>query len=265
MEYPEDYIAKNKTAWNQKTMYHLDSDFYALPAFIEGKSSLNEIELSLIGEISGKTILHLQCHFGQDSLSLARMGAKVTGIDFSEAAIEAAKNLALQLALDTTFVLTDVYNVPECITEKFDLVFTTYGTIGWLPDLEKWANVAAKMLKPGGKFLLVDFHPFVWTLDDDFKQVHYHYFNEEAIIEKTTGTYADRNAPIEIETVGFNHSLSEIINNLIQSGLTIDCLNEYPYSPYSCFPNLTEIEPRKFIFTHFGSKIPMVYAIVAHL
>lgn len=265
MQYiPEDYLKKNKDAWNQKTLYHYESDFYDVQGFLSGKSSLRAIELALLGELKEKSILHLQCHFGQDSLCLARMGAKVTGIDFSENAIEYARTLAREAGIEANFVLTDVYHVPDCISEKFDIVFTTYGTIGWLPDLEKWANVIATMLKPGGKLIFVDFHPLVWMLDNQFKEIYYSYFNEAPIIELEKGTYADETAPIETETISFNHGLSEIINSLIKSGMNIDLLNEYPYSPYQCFPGMKAIGTNEYIFEHFGPKIPLVYAILAH-
>ncbi|MBX7240409.1 MAG: class I SAM-dependent methyltransferase [Bacteroidia bacterium] len=261
---PDDYLQKNKEAWNQKAMYHFDSEFYDVPGFLNGKNSLREIELALLGEIKDKSILHLQCHFGQDSLSLSRMGAKVTGVDFSENAIEYARILAREAGVEATFVLTDVYQTPDFISEKFDIIFTTYGTIGWLPDLGRWADVIAAMLKPGGKLIFVEFHPVVWMLDSKFREIHYSYFNETPIKELEKGTYADESAPIETETISFNHSLSDVINSLIQSGMHIDQMNEYAYSPYPCFPGMIETGPDRYIFEHFGTKLPLVYAILAH-
>jgi 2-polyprenyl-3-methyl-5-hydroxy-6-metoxy-1,4-benzoquinol methylase len=125
-----------------------------MQSFLEGKSTLNEIELQLLGDISGKKILHLQCHFGQDTMSLSRMGAKATGIDLSNKAIERAKEIALRLNLDTDFICCDLYDAPNHLNEKFDIVFTSYGTIGWLPDLDKWAKVVSHFLKPNGKFII---------------------------------------------------------------------------------------------------------------
>ncbi|HLU86806.1 MAG TPA: class I SAM-dependent methyltransferase [Taishania sp.] len=133
------YISVNKQAWNDQVDIHLKSDFYDLKGFIQGNTSLKEIELPLLGDISGKSILHLQCHFGQDTISLQRMGASATGVDFSDKAIEAAKQLNSQLNLKTQFICCDVYELPKLLNQQFDIVFTSYGTIGWLPDLDKWA------------------------------------------------------------------------------------------------------------------------------
>ncbi|HRZ31212.1 MAG TPA: class I SAM-dependent methyltransferase, partial [Flavobacterium sp.] len=221
MENLPDYININKETWNKKTAVHIASDFYNNEAFLNGKSSLNRFEIDLLGDVSQKKILHLQCHFGQDTLSLARLGAKVTGIDFSDQAIEKAKEYSKQLDLDATFICCDVYDTPNYLDEKFDIVFTSYGTIGWLPDMDKWAAVVSHFLKPEGKFVFVDFHPVVWMFDDDFKEVFYHYFKSEPIIEEETGTYADKKASLIQKTISWNHSISEVVNALIENGLTI--------------------------------------------
>ena len=149
----ENYLELNRENWNNRVAGHLTSEFYQMDAFRAGENSLKEIELALLGNIEGKSILHLQCHFGQDTLSLARMGATVTGIDFSEKAIKEAQELAAELSIDATFICSDVYNTSEHLSEKFDIVYTTYGTIGWLPDLDKWAKVIAERLKPSGKLI----------------------------------------------------------------------------------------------------------------
>ena len=169
MSEQEDYLVKNKAAWNAKTAVHIDSDFYDMPAFMGGETSLKSLELGLLGDVKGKRILHLQCHFGQDSLSLARMGASVVGVDLSDAAIEKARELAAELQLDATFVNCDIYSLKEHLQGEFDLVFTSYGTIGWLPDLNRWAAIVEHYLKPGGSFVMVDFHPVVWMFDNHFK------------------------------------------------------------------------------------------------
>jgi SAM-dependent methyltransferase len=262
MENP-DYKAINKQTWNTKTEVHIASDFYDVESFLMGKSTLNSIELELLGDVKNKKILHLQCHFGQDSMSLSRLGAKVTGVDFSDIAIKRAQEFATQLNLDTTFICCDIYETLDFINEEFDIVFTSYGTIGWLPDLEKWANVISNCLKPNGKFIMADFHPVVWMYDNNFKDVFYSYFNVEPIIEDESGTYADRYAALEAKTIGWNHSISEILNSLINSGLEINCFNEYDYSPYNCFNETEEFEPNKFRVKNFKNKIPMVYSILS--
>lgn len=263
MIYPIDYLKINKETWNNKTDVHVKSEFYDNENFLLGKSTLNAIELELLGDVSNKKILHLQCHFGQDSLSLSRLGAKVTGVDFSDKAIEKANEFNNQLNLDAKFICCDLYDLPNYLNEKFDIVFTSYGTIGWLPNLTKWANVISQFLKPNGKFVMADFHPMVWMYDNDFKEIAYSYFNIEPIIEDESGTYADRYSEIEAKTVGWNHPTSEVLNALINSSLAINAFNEYDYSPYNCFNETEEFEKEKFRIKHFGNKIPMVFSILA--
>ncbi len=263
MDNTSDYIIKNKESWNKKLDYHINSDFYDMEGFLEGKTSLNQIELGLLGDIKNKSILHLQCHFGQDTLSLARMGAKVTGIDFSDKAIEKAININKYLQLDAEFICCDVYDLPNHLDKQFDIVFTSYGTIGWLPDMGQWAKIVSAFLKPAGKFIFVEFHPVVWMFDDNFSKITYNYFNNGPIEEEFSGTYADREAPIKQQTVSWNHGMSEVINSLITNDLEINKLNEYDYSPYDCFNQTEKIAERKFRIKHMNNKIPMVYSIVA--
>lgn len=263
MKKEDDYLAINRKAWNDKTEVHVNSEFYDLPGFLSGKSTLNDIELSLLGDVSGKKILHLQCHFGQDTISFSRMGAEATGVDFSDKAIEAARSLSVQTENQTRFICSDIYSLHEHINEEFDIVFTSYGTIGWLPDLEKWAWTISKFLKPGGTFVFAEFHPVVWMFDPAFEKVAYRYFKSDAIIETEMGTYADLTTPAEYEMVTWNHSISEVVNNLIGAGLEINSLNEYDYSPYNCFRNTEEFEPGKYRIAHLGNNIPMVYSVKA--
>ena len=263
MEEELDYININKQSWNDKTDVHIASGFYDMEGFLAGKSTLNAIELELLGDVKGKRILHLQCHFGQDSMTLARMGASVVGVDLSDKAVERATEFAQKLALDATFICCDIYDAPQYINEKFDIVFTSYGTIGWFPDLEKWAKVVAHFLKPKGHFVMADFHPMVWMYDNDFKEIFYSYFNVAPIVEEESGTYAETGADLQSKTVGWNHPISEILNSLLQSGLALERFNEYDYSPYNCFNQTEEFEPHKFRIRAFGNKIPMVYSILA--
>lgn len=263
MENKLDYIAINKQSWNNKTEVHIHSGFYNVDEFIKGKSTLNAIELELLGNITNKKILHLQCHFGQDTLSLARLGAKVTGIDLSDKAIDKAKELNNQLGLDAQFICCDIYETPHYLNEKFDIVLASYGTIGWLPNMDKWAKIIAHFLKPQGKFVFVEFHPVVWMFDYDFKEIFYNYFNIETIIENESGTYADKDANINNQSVSWNHPISEVLNALITNNLEINSFDEYDYSPYNCFNETEEFENGKFRIKHLENKIPMVYSIVA--
>lgn len=261
---PEDhYIHKNRAGWNNKVATHLQSDFYDVPGFLQGKSSLQEIERRLLGDIKGKSVLHLQCHFGLDTLSLGRMGAEVTGVDLSDQAIKEARQLAEQSGITARFVCCDIYELPKHLEGEFDMVYTTYGTIGWLPDLNKWASLISRYLKPGGELLFVEFHPVVWMFDEDFSKVGYDYFNTQPIVETETGTYADPNAPLEQEFVSWNHSLGEVLGSLLKAGLEITFFEEYDYSPYNCFKNLKEEEAGRYRLAQLDHKIPMVYALKA--
>jgi hypothetical protein len=141
------------------------------------------------------------------------------------------------------------------------IVFTSYGVLGWLPDMQKWAEVATSFLKPKGKFLLVEFHPVVWMFDNDFKTIAYSYFNKEAIIETIQGTYAEKDAEIEATEIGWNHPLSDVLSALLKTGLRITGFHEYDYSPYACFNEITEAEPGRYRIKHLGEKLPMVYAV----
>lgn len=258
----QEYFAVNKHLWNEKTKIHIDSDFYEMKDFLAGKNSLKPIELELLGNVKGKKILHLQCHFGQDTLSLARMGAKVTGLDISDVSIAKAKELNEQLGLDAEFVCCDLYGAKEYISEKFDIVFTSYGTIGWLPDMDKWADIVSHFMKPDGQFIFVELHPAVWMYDAEFKEIMFSYFNKEAIIEMSPGTYADQDADIALEEIGWNHPLSEVFTALMNKGLKIKHFEEFDYSPHNCFRGMTERAPGEFTVAVLGDKLPMTYSLV---
>lgn len=259
----KDFAEVNKALWNKKTAFHKDSAFYDNPSFIEGRSSLNSIELELLGDLKGKSVLHLQCHFGQDTISIARMGAKSVGVDLSDAAIAEAKKLAKATGADASFICCNVYDLPQHLNAQFDIVFTSYGTIGWLPDLDKWAGIIEQFLKPGGQFVFAEFHPVVWMFDSGFNKVTYNYFKDEAIIENNESTYADGNAAVNLEEITWNHSIAEVLTSLLSRNLSIDAFREYDYSPYNCFSDVEEVEKGKFRSNKHGNKIPMVYAIKA--
>lgn len=257
-----EYLEVNKHLWNEKTAIHVNSDFYEMDDFLAGKNTLKQIEIGLLGDIKGKSILHLQCHFGQDTLSLARMGAKVTGLDISDASITKAKELNAQLGLDATFICCDVYSAKDHIDEKFDIIFTSYGTIGWLPDMDMWADIVSHFMKPQGKFIFVELHPAVWMYDENFKELQFSYFNKEAIVEMNPGTYADHQADIELKEIGWNHPLSEVFRALMHKKLNIKHFGEYDYSPHNCFKGMIERAPGEFVVASLGDKLPMTYSLV---
>jgi 2-polyprenyl-3-methyl-5-hydroxy-6-metoxy-1,4-benzoquinol methylase len=256
-----DYVAINKKLWNKRTDFHVRSEFYDVAGFLNGKSSLNEIELDLIGNIQNKSVLHLQCHFGLDTISLARMGADVTGVDLSDKAITEARLLAMKAGVKAEFICSNLYDLPPDPEKKFDIVYSSYGTIGWLPDLNAWAKIISSHLKTGGRFIFAEFHPVVWMFDIEFQKVGYNYFNSGPIIETDESTYADGKANINLESVCWNHSLGEVIGNLLKNGIRLTTFNEYDYSPYNCFKNCAEVSPHKFRISHLGNKIPMVYSL----
>ena len=272
MELYQSYFDANKASWNKRTVVHKDSDFYELDAFKKGKSSLHKIEIEEVGDVTGKSLLHLQCHFGMDTMSWARAGADCVGVDFSEEAIHLAKEINEELQLNTEFIcanifdLTDTSKVIETGRFKkagFDIVFTSYGTIGWLPDLDKWGEAISYFLKPGGVFYIADFHPTLWMMDEYFEKIKYNYFNTEVITEEISGTYADRSAPIKSTEHGWNHPFSEIFNALIKYGLRIDLFNEFPFTPYNCFNNLELAADGMWRIKELAEKMPMMYSIKA--
>ena len=257
------YFEANKELWNKRVAIHVNSDFYDVPSFKSGKTSLNEIELKALGNVNGKLMLHLQCHFGMDTISWAREGAIVTGIDFSEEAISAAKNLSKEVGVPADFICADVYDLPNKIDQKFDIVFTSYGTIGWLPDLNKWAAVINQFLKPGGVFFIAEFHPVLWMMDDNFTFLKYSYFNDEVIETTLQGTYGDRHADISSVEYGWNHSLDEVMSSLLKYNLQIKEFKEYPFSPYNCFNNTVKRKDGMYFIKGLENKLPMIYSIKA--
>lgn len=259
----ESFIEINKKSWNSRVDTHVSSEFYDMENFLNGKNSLKSIELELLGDLKGKKVLHLQCHFGQDSISMARMGAEVVGVDLSNKAIDKATEIANKLNVTARFIESDIYDLKNHLDEQFDIVFTSYGTIGWLPNMNRWAEIVSHFLKPSGQFVFVEFHPVVWMFDDGFKKVAYNYFNVETIIENETGTYADRTAKIEQSYMMWNHDLGEVLSSLLSNGLEIKQFQEFDYSPYNCFQGTEKIAEDKYIIKHLGNRIPMVYALNA--
>lgn len=258
-----DYLGINKNLWNNKTKFHFNSEFYDVPSFLEGRNSLNDIELSLLGNIAGKHILHLQCHFGQDTISLNRMGAFVTGVDFAEEAINRARQLNEQTGSSAEFIVSDIYSLPNALHFKYDIVFASYGVIGWHPNADTWMQVASNFLKPGGKLVFIEFHPVVWMFSYDFKRVEFNYSDTNAIVEELEGTYTDRNADIKEKSVSWNHGLGTVVQAVVNNNMMLTHLQEYNYSPYACFENTIQIAPNRYQIKSLEDKIPLVYSLIA--
>jgi len=165
----EKYFEANAKRWNEVVDIHAKSKFYDLEGFKLGKNSLLPIEIKELGDVKGKSLLHLQCHFGLDTISWAHLGAKATGVDFSENGIKKAKELSKELKIPANFIQTNIYDLPKHISEQYDIVFTSYGVLCWLPDLEKWAEIIDLCLKPGGIFYIIESHPLSDMIDESIK------------------------------------------------------------------------------------------------
>ena len=252
-----EYLKINRKSWDERAHVHYESTFYDVESFKQGKSSLNQIEVSQLGDIKDKSLLHLQCHFGLDTLSLARLGANVTGVDLSTVAIEKAKALSNELGIKSTFVASDVYEFGRTNTRKFDIVFSSYGVLCWLPDLKAWAKVISESLAPGGEFHLVEFHAFCDLMNG------YSYFYSEIPDIEEEQTYTENCAGTESTVVTWPHPLSEVINALILAGLSIEHFEEYEYSPYPSCEGLEFIESKGYSLKHQGHHVPLLYAIKA--
>ena len=258
-----DYLTLNRTAWNHRTLEHIASSFYDVEGFLAGNSSLQEIELAAL-EVEGKSLLHLQCHFGLDTLSLARLGAEVTGVDLSDTAIHHAQQLAKACGLEANFICSDVYQAGAQLQRQFDMVYTSYGALCWLPDLRRWAELIHQSLLPGGQFYMVEFHPVQAMMEG------YSYFAQQAPDVEEEGTYTENASDTKHTMVTWPHSLADVIGALIQAGLRIDGIEEFPFSPYDAFDNLvtgeslglTSDRPRYYQL-HQGKPIPMVYSLSA--
>ena len=259
------YFETNKDTWDKKVSIHATSEFYDVEGFKNGKSSLNKYELDEVGSVKGKTLLHLQCHFGQDTLSWSRMGAKCTGIDLSSVGIKKAKLLNEELGMDATFIESNLYDVPNNVKGEFDVVFTSYGVIGWLPDLEQWGKIVASKLKKGGVFYMIEFHPIVWMFD--FLQtplkLAYPYSNSDVIYEEYKGTYTNSDADIISKEYGWNHGLGEVISSLTKAGLEIEFLHEFEKSPYNCLPDMEKTQDGMFVLKENKEMFPLLYSIRA--
>ena len=238
------YFEVNKATWNEKVKVHSKSEMYDLEAFKKGKTSLMKYEVDALGDVKGKSLLHLQCHFGQDTLSWSRLGAKCVGVDLSNEGIKLAQQLNEELNLDAEFVCCNVLDTSDYIKDKFDIVFTSYGTIGWLPDLKPWGKMIAERLKSGGTFYIAEFHPIVWMFDylEGKPVMKYGYNQEEAIYEEYEGTYANQSSKMISKEYGWNHGLGEVVSALTEAGLHIEYLKEYDESPYDVLPELVKTE-----------------------
>ena len=259
-----EYIDTNRALWDRWTKLHAASAFYDVDGFKEGKSTLMAVEREELGDVAGKTLLHLQCHFGLDTLSWARAGAVVTGVDFSPGAIDRARSLSEELGIPATFLCANIYDLPETPDAQFDIVFTSYGVLTWLPDLDRWAQIIARYLKPGGTFYIVEFHPFISMLDDDGERIAYPYFRTDAPLQfEAEGSYAAPDDEGKHTSYEWPHSLGEIVTALLTAGLRIEYLHEFPFSPYHFPTYLDEDEPGRYVWKDRSVTAPLLFSIKA--
>jgi SAM-dependent methyltransferase len=255
------YFDQNEKMWDARVPHHLKSEFYDMVGFRQGKSSLTEIEANALGDVKGRSLLHLQCHFGQDTLTWARQGAIATGIDISGKAIAAAQGINDELGLNARFLQANLYDLPQVLDGQFDFVFTSYGATCWLPDLKNWAAIVNRYLKKGGIFYMAEFHPALYMFNFDSGQVEYSYFNVKVYEEESEGTYTDPGADLHETSYFWIHPLDETIMALKNEGLSLVEFREYDFSPYNCFPKMKEREPGRFEWGGKGLRIPHVYSL----
>jgi ubiquinone/menaquinone biosynthesis C-methylase UbiE len=257
------YFETNKKVWNRYVSIHEKSKAYNIDAFKKGKSSLHFVEKEELGDVSGKSLLHLQCHFGMDTLSWARSGAKVTGIDFSEEGITLAKSLAQELSIDARFIHSNIYDLRKVLDDKFDLVFTSYGVLAWLPDLKEWGRVIHHFLKENAVFYMVEFHPVLGMFDDEGNPKDPYFHSEEPMRFESSGTYAEPDADFSHVTYEWFHSMSDIVSALIEAGLHIESLHEFPFSISGDRPFLEKGEDGSWRHKNKDIKMPLMFSIKA--
>ncbi len=259
----------NQRHWDEAAPLHVGSEFYDVESFKTGRNSLYQLEIDDMGPVDGKTLLHLQCHFGQDTLSWARLGAQVTGLDFSSEAIEAARTLASEIGADAEFVSSNVYDAVDALDgRQFDAVYTGGGALVWLPDIDRWAAVAAACVAPGGVLYLREFHPLSQIFDDEAESglhVRYPYFQpaEPLRFEFEGGTYAVAAEIANNVTYEWAHSLGEVITAIAQAGLQIEFLHEVDYTEFKQFPFMVEEQPGRWRLPEHAKSVPLMYSLRA--
>jgi len=253
----------NRFNWNQKANINYHSEYYDVKKFKKTLCSLYPLDLKLLGDIKDKKILHLMCHFGMDTISMAYKGADVTGVDFSDDAIKFAKELSTEVGVQAKFICSNVYDILDVLKETFDIVYMTYGTIGWLPDLFKLAKIISNLLSKNGFYLLIDSHPIYWMMDSTGNIVYPYDSGEQAIEIKPEGTYTDKNARIEGVEYWWNHGISTIINTLISNNLQIQYFNEYNYASRKVNEDVIRDSNGNWICPELENKYPLMFAVKA--
>ena len=259
----KDYSEINREWWNEVTPIHSKSKLYDLASFRKGKTSLNSTEIKELGNVKGKSLLHLMCHFGMDTLSWARKGAVVTGVDISDDSIKLAQKLSKEMDIPGTFICSDVYKLPKVLDKKFDIIFMSYGVLLWLSDIKKWAKIISHFLKKGGTFYIVELHPYTNMLSYEFKTEH-KYFDKGPYMDDSEGTYSDWNAKIKTETYIWFYTMGDVINSLIDEGLKIQFVHEFPYTMYEQFPGLMKKNKKgQYVLKDAKTEVPLLFSLKA--
>jgi len=254
----------NRRKWDESVPLHVASPSYHVPSFLQGKSTLEPLEVHELGSVRGKSLLHLQCHFGLDTLSWARRGATVTGVDFSLPAVRAARGLARRAGIKARFLQSNVYDLPDVLEEQFDIVYTGKGAIWWLPDIERWAQVVARFVRPGGRFLLLEDHPFAEVFSDEVDgEPRIPYFTSRAIREEYDGTYATSTKMRHRVTYGWIHPVSRVLSALIENGLGIERIREYPFCYWQRNPLMTQDRRGYWRLKENKGMIPLMWSVTA--
>ncbi len=264
----EERVAANRRRWDRLADLHLGSAFYDVDGFKAGKPNLDAVELEGVGDVAGQTLLHLQCHFGLATLDWARRGAKAVGVDFSGRAVRHARELAAELNLEARFVEADVCDaLPHLGGERFDVVFTSYGTISWLPELGGWAHTVAGSLKPGGRLFLADFHPVLWMFDETSSvedlRFAYSYFARDALREEEQGSYAVPDADFTAVSYSWQHNLEDIVSALLAEGLQVTSLREYSCIAWKWFDFMVRGTDGFWRMPAGAPDLPLMFSITA--
>jgi SAM-dependent methyltransferase len=265
-EWREEWREANRANWDERVPIHASGEFYDVASFKAGEERLQSFEVAEVGDVSGKDLLHLQCHFGIDTLSWARRGARVTGLDFSAPAVETARSLASELGLGATFVQSDVYEAAEALEGRtFDVVYTGRGALNWLPDIERWAGVVASLVRRGGFLYLAEFHPFTEVFGDEDLTVEHDYFQGDAPqVWDEPGTYADFDAETSNNlTYEWRHPLGEVVSAVISAGLNVEFLHEYDYTMFPRWPFLKKSGFDTYRPPEGRPKLPLMYSLRA--
>lgn len=270
-----DYLAVNRASWDERVPAHEASPDYSVAAFAADPDFLSGVvrfDRPRLGDVAGLDGVHLQCHIGTDTVSLARLGARMTGLDFSGPALEVGRRLAASAGVDVDFHESDVYAAVDVLgPERFDLVYTGIGALCWLPSVDRWAGVVARLLRPGGRLFLREGHPVLWSLDygrtDGLLALHYSYFEQpEPVVENDDGTYVATDVAFtHTETHSWNHGLGEIVTALLSQGLVLSALEEHDSAPWN--PLRHDCEPvgdlGEFRLREHPERLPMTYTLQA--